>query len=107
MNKTPFGRTGFEVSPLGFGAAPIGFLHTEREKVGRLLNLLLDRGVNLIDTAAMYEGSEDLIGQSVGHRRDQYVLVTKCGTKVPDVEGPPFSAGLIAQTVDRALRHLK
>lgn len=107
MNKTPFGRTGLSVSRLGFGAAPIGFLPVERERVTRMLNFMLDEGVNLIDTAAMYQGSEELIGEAIGHRRDEFVLVSKCGTKVPGVEGSPFSAGLIAATVDRALQRLK
>jgi aryl-alcohol dehydrogenase-like predicted oxidoreductase len=107
MKTITFGRTGLTVTPLGFGAAPIGFLKTEQDKVSRILNLLLDEGVRLIDTAAMYEGAEDLIGQAVGHRRAEYVLVSKCGTKVPDVDGRPWSPELIAGTVDRALRRLR
>ncbi|MDB5296464.1 MAG: aldo/keto reductase, partial [Phycisphaerales bacterium] len=85
MKKTAFGRTGLEVTPLGFGAAPIGFLKTDQDKVASILNFMLDQGVNLIDTAAGYEGSEALIGAAVGHRRAEYVLVSKCGTKVPDI----------------------
>ncbi len=107
MNKTPFGKTGYSVSRLGFGAAPIGFLKTEQERVATMLNLLLDAGLNLIDTAAMYEGSEALIGNAVGHRRSEYILVSKCGTKLPDIDAPVFSASLVSQTVDRALRNLK
>jgi aryl-alcohol dehydrogenase-like predicted oxidoreductase len=75
--------------------------------VASILNLLLDSGVNLIDTAASYQGSEELIAQAIGHRRAQYTLVSKCGQKVPGVEGEDWSASLIAQTVDRALRRLK
>jgi aryl-alcohol dehydrogenase-like predicted oxidoreductase len=48
----------------------------------RILNFLLDRGVNLIDTAASYPGSEEVIAETIGHRRDQIVLVSKCGQKV-------------------------
>ncbi|HEX8916378.1 MAG TPA: aldo/keto reductase [Humisphaera sp.] len=107
MTKTPFGRTGFQVSPLGFGAAPIGFLKTEQDRVASILNTLLDEGVNLIDTAAMYEGAEALIGQAVGHRRSEYVLVSKCGTRVPDVDAPLWSAELVSRTVDRALKNLR
>ena len=107
MTTTTFGRTGLTVTPLGFGAAPIGFLKTEQEKVGRILNLLLDEGMKLIDTAAMYEGSEDVIGQAVGHRRGDYVLVSKCGTKVPGVDGSPWSPELVTATVDRALKRLR
>jgi len=107
MNKVAFGRTGFDVSALGFGAAPIGFLKTEREKVAAILNLLLDAGVNVIDTAASYEGSEELIASAVGHRRGEFVLVSKCGGKVQQAQGEAWSAELILNTVDAALRRLQ
>jgi aryl-alcohol dehydrogenase-like predicted oxidoreductase len=107
MEKITFGRTGLSVSRLGFGAAPIGFLKTDREKVGRILNLLLDSGVNLIDTAANYEGAEEVIAEEVGRRRSEFVLVSKCGTKLPGIEGRPWSPNLITQTVDRSLRRLQ
>lgn len=106
MNKVPLGRTGLQVSRLGFGAAPIGFLKTEQQRVADILNLLLDQGVNLIDTAAMYQGSEEAIAAAVGHRRDEYVLVSKCGTAVPHAAGKPWSAENIRTTVDAALRRL-
>jgi aryl-alcohol dehydrogenase-like predicted oxidoreductase len=107
MNKSTFGKTGLQVSPLGFGAAPIGFLKTDQQRVAAMLNFMLDSGANLIDTAAMYEGSEEVIGRAVGHRRKEFVLVSKCGTRVADVPGGPFSAELIRGTVDRALRRLR
>jgi aryl-alcohol dehydrogenase-like predicted oxidoreductase len=107
MKRTTFGRTGFDVTPLGFGAAPIGYLNTDRERAGAMLDDLLDAGVNLIDTAASYPGSEEVIGEFVGARREQFVLVTKCGTKLPDLDGSPFSADLVTRTVDRSLRRLK
>ena len=88
MRNSAFGRTGLSVAPLGFGAAPIGFLKTDQDRVATMLNLMLDAGANLIDTAAMYKGSEELIGQAVGHRRGEYVLVSKCGTTVPDIDAP-------------------
>src|SRR6187551_1513154 len=100
MEKRAFGRTGLSVSVLGFGAAPIGFLKTDRDRVGAILNLLLDNGMNLIDTAASYPGSEEAIAATVGHRRKDFVLVSKCGGKVSGVEGEPWSEKLITQTVD-------
>ncbi len=57
MEKRTFGKTGLKVSVLGFGAAPIGVLETEQDRVSAILGTLLDQGVNLIDTAAMYRGS--------------------------------------------------
>jgi aryl-alcohol dehydrogenase-like predicted oxidoreductase len=107
MQKRTFGRTGLSVSPLGFGGAPIGYLKTDRDRIATILNFLLDHGVNVIDTAASYPGSEEAIGETVGHRRDQFVLVSKCGQKVSGVEGEDWSPPLIAQTVDRSLRNLR
>src|SRR5258705_1481119 len=107
MKKFQFGRTGLQVSQLGFGAAPIGYLNTAREKVRTILNLLLDRGVNVIDTAASYEGSEEAIAEAIGHRRKDFVLISKCGGSLPDLDEPAWSADLIRNTVDRSLRRLR
>ena len=106
MDKRPFGNTGFDVSPLGFGSAPIGYLSADQERASAILNLMLDRGVNLIDTAASYPGSEQLIATAIGHRRGEFVLVSKCGGKLPDVAEKMWSPALIEQTVDRSLRQL-
>lgn len=107
MIRTPFGRTGLLVSPLGFGAAPIGFLATQKAEVGRLLNFLLDSGVNVIDTAAMYRGSEAIIGETVGHRRGEFVLVSKCGLPDSELAGDAWSPTLIHATVQRSLKRLR
>ena len=107
MRTVTFGKTNLRVSVLGFGAAPIGYLDTDRQRVARILNLLLDSGLNLIDTAANYPGAEEAIADTVGRRRDQFVLVSKCGTKLPDLDEPAWSAANVAKTVDRSLRRLK
>ncbi len=107
MEKRKLGRTGLEVSALGFGGGPVGFLGTEQQRVTDILNYLLDNGVNFIDTAAGYPGSEEAIGNAVSHRRDDYVLVSKCGRAFDDLDGEAWSPTVIGQTVDRALRRLK
>lgn len=106
MERRMFGRTGLEVSVLGFGGAPIGFLAAEQAQVNAMLNALLDRGLNLIDTAAMYAGSEEAIGQAVGHRRGSIVLVTKCPNPMADGADCWRGAG-IAASIDRSLRRLR
>ena len=107
MQLHPFGNTGLMVSPLGFGGAPVGYLGEELKDVSRLLNTLLDEGLNLIDTAACYPGSERLIGAAVSHRRAEYVLVTKCGHEVEGAAGGEWSPRLVTNSVDRALRRLR
>ena len=49
------------------------------ETVAELLNSALDTGLNVIDTAECYENSEELIGRTVGQRRSEFYLFTKCG----------------------------
>ena len=107
MIKARFGKTGFDVTPLGFGAAEIGYLKPQREQAVRVLNLLLDEGVNVIDTAASYETSEEIIADAIGHRRGQFVLISKCGNKIGELQGEDWSASLITQSVERSLRRLK
>jgi aryl-alcohol dehydrogenase-like predicted oxidoreductase len=106
MEYAPFGRTGLKVSRIAFGAGPIGYLAAAQDQASLVLNLLLDRGVNVIDTAAAYLGSEELIGKAVGHRRAEFVLLSKCGRKVEGVDGEDWSADVVARTVDRSLRRL-
>jgi aryl-alcohol dehydrogenase-like predicted oxidoreductase len=79
------GRTGLEVSVLGYGAMELrgrnamGGPDVTDDDAGRLLNELLDAGVTLIDTSVDYGRSEELIGRYVSDRRDEFVLASKCG----------------------------
>jgi len=103
MQKRLLGNTGMNVSILGLGTAEAAYLGTEKDRFGQVLNLLLDAGLNLIDTAASYPDSEKALGALIGHRRKDFFLVSKCGSKVEGVEGSAWSAQLVTQTVDRAL----
>jgi predicted aldo/keto reductase-like oxidoreductase len=69
------GRTGLEVSCIGFGALPLAGL--SQDEADRVLNRALDRGMNFIDTARGYRESEKLIGNAVSERRGEYLLTTK------------------------------
>lgn len=106
MEKVPFGNTGLDVSVLGFGSAPIGYLNADQERATAILNLLLDSGVNLFDTGASYPGSEAMIGKALGHRRDEIVVVSKCGGKLPDLEEAMWTPAIVTKTVDRSLKNL-
>lgn len=106
MQQTTLGKTDLSVSRLGFGAAPIGFLDTGPHQIKRVLDYLLDHGVNLIDTAACYKGSEESLGQAIADRRDDYVLVSKAG-HASGLDGEDFTPALIAASIDRSLKRLK
>jgi aryl-alcohol dehydrogenase-like predicted oxidoreductase len=107
MQTTPFGKTGFAVSRLGFGTAPAAFLKTEQATAAKMIESLLDRGLNLLDTALMYPGSEEFIGNHLAHRRRDYFLVSKCGQKVPGSDAKEWTPEAIAAAVDRSLKLTK
>jgi aryl-alcohol dehydrogenase-like predicted oxidoreductase len=106
MERRELGKTGLTVSVLGFGGAEIGFRNVEAGTVGQLLNRALDAGLNVLDTAASYAGSEALIGQTVSHRRDDYYLFTKCG-QGGDFGTPDWSPETIEKSIERSLQRLK
>ncbi len=73
--QQPFGRTGHMSSRVIFGGAALG--QTTQDKADRILDLLLEYGVNHIDTAANYGDSELRIGSWMDLHRRQFFLATK------------------------------
>lgn len=106
VERRVFGKTGLEVSVLGFGGSEIGYEQATPETVERLLGAALDAGLNVIDTAECYLESEELIGRAVSHRRSEYHLFTKCG-HASGLDGPDWSPRLLAESIDRSLRRLR
>jgi aryl-alcohol dehydrogenase-like predicted oxidoreductase len=100
------GRTGLEVSALGFGASEFGQKRTALKTAAHILGSALDAGLNLIDTAACYGNSEELIGRAIGHRRKDFHILTKCG----HASGLPFeewTPALIEASIERSLKRLR
>lgn len=77
LETAVLGRTGLEVTRLGYGSGHRRPL-TE-EQIGNILNAVLDAGITFIDTANDYGNSEEMIGRYIRSRRDEFVLATKCG----------------------------
>jgi aryl-alcohol dehydrogenase-like predicted oxidoreductase len=107
MEKRRLGKTDMEVSVLGFGGSEIGYEKTSFETVAALLNSALDAGLNVIDTAECYYGSEEAIGKAVSGRRDEFYLFTKCGHPHGMESAPNWSRGSILQSIERSLQRLK
>jgi aryl-alcohol dehydrogenase-like predicted oxidoreductase len=111
------GRTGAKVTILGYGAMELRGRprgpELEEANAGRLLNELLDAGVNLIDTSIDYGRSEELIGRYLSARRDEYFLASKCGCQLslPSDAVPPFphdfSAANVRAGVEQSLVRLQ
>ena len=96
-----------QVTRLGFGLSEIGSGDLSADRAAEVLNLALDGGVNFLDTAACYNTSEELIGQAVSQRRDDYYLATKAGHVTGGYEGEEWTAQTIHDSIDRSLTRLK
>jgi len=117
MQTRRLGRTGADVTILGYGAMELrGQPHGPGigdDDAGRLLNEVLDGGIDLIDTSIDYGRSEELIGRYLGHRRAEYFLASKCGCLLappPPGATPPFphdySPGNVRSGVEQSLHRL-
>ena len=116
MRYRRLGRTDLQISEIGLGTVELGIDYGIRtgqntnqpseQDAGRLLNHALDQGVNLIDTAADYGTSEEIIGRALRGRREEYVLATKSlhwsdkGLPVTEVRER------VETSIDQSLRHL-
>ena len=118
ISTRALGRTGVDVTMLGYGAmelrgAPRAPALDDAD-ASRLLNSVLDAGINLVDTSIDYGPSEELIGRHIGHRRAEFFLASKCGCPLSD---PPPGVALrdvhdyrpenIRAGVEQSLRRLR
>lgn len=114
MKTMKLGSQGLEVSTEGLGAMGMSAFYGDRNDAesSATLNRALDLGVTLIDTAEIYGPflNEQLIANSIGHRRGEYALATKFGSEVTDggergpVNGSPAYA---RKALERSLRNLR
>ena len=88
MEKRILGNTELLVTALGYGAMELRLIEEVRE-AKRLLNAVLDSGINYIDTSPDYGLSESYIGKTIAHRRQEFYLATKCGCNI-DQHGKPL-----------------
>ena len=85
MIRRTLGRTGLEVTQLGYGSMGLrgprtwGVGVVSDKDADEFLNRVLDAGINFIDTSPDYGISEQRIGEYIGSRRSKFILATKCG----------------------------
>jgi aryl-alcohol dehydrogenase-like predicted oxidoreductase len=118
MHQRTLGRTGLEVSEIGYGAWGIGgslWLGAQDDESLKALNRAVDLGVTLIDTALGYGNghSEELVGRVVRERDERIVVATKIPPKngiwpAPDGIDPEdaFPADHVRECTERSLRNL-
>lgn len=110
MNYRPLGRTGWKVSEISFGAWAIGgsWGHVSDQDALAALHKAVDCGVNFIDTADVYgDGrSERLIAQLKKSRKDEIIVATKAGRRLPRQTVEGYSRHNLTNWIEDSLRNL-
>jgi aryl-alcohol dehydrogenase-like predicted oxidoreductase len=107
MIRRTLGKTGLEVSVLGFGGSELGFdAGVSVERVAALLHPAIESGLNVIDTASAYLASETLLGEALKGKRQQVLVFTKCGA-TDGFSRSDWSPSGIRRQVEHSLRALR
>src|SRR3954464_4644824 len=91
MNKRTLGKSGLEVSAIGYGA--MGLSHgygpgTDRQQAVSLVRAAAERGVTFFDTAQIYGAiNEEIVGEALEPLRGEVVIATKFGFEVGRSDG--------------------
>src|SRR5260221_13832832 len=112
MEYRTLGRTGWNISSIGFGAWGIGggdWGSTDDKTSLAALHRAIDLGVNFIDTADVYgDGhSEQLIAQVRKARREQLIGATKAGRRLNPHVASGYNRQNLTSFVERSLRNLQ
>jgi aryl-alcohol dehydrogenase-like predicted oxidoreductase len=117
MDYRPLGRSGLKVPVLSFGTATFGgkgeffknWGSTDAAEARRLLDICLDAGVTLFDSADIYSAgaAEEVLGEAIKGRRDQVLISTKATFRAGEGANNVGSSRIhLTQTVEAALKRL-
>ena len=76
------GNTGISVNEIGLGGIPIQ--RVDKKTVKQMITVMVEKGMNFIDTARGYTISEELIGEGLEDVRDKFVIATKSMNRTYD-----------------------
>ena len=119
MEYRTLGHPDLRVSAIGFGAFPIGggtgpgqYPAVDEKEAVATVKRALDLGITLFDTAPAYGWgkSEGLLGKALEGRREEAVIVTKCGVihdPYTDIFVRSSHPDLIRKSAEVSMRHLK
>jgi aryl-alcohol dehydrogenase-like predicted oxidoreductase len=110
MQYRTLGRTGVQISALSLGAMNFGAIgRTTQDDATALVDVALEGGINVVDTADMYGAgeSEVLVGKAIAGRRDDLVLATKAAMPMGDERNHRGSSRRwLVTELDNSLRRL-
>ncbi|APS40737.1 MULTISPECIES: aldo/keto reductase [Salegentibacter] len=109
MNYRKLGKTGFEISEISLGTWQIGgkwgsgFSDKTAEKT---INTAIDKGINFIDTADVYEAglSEKAVGRVVRSRSERVFVATKCGRQINPHTAQNYTPEALTAYVEESLK---
>ena len=111
MQTRTLGKTGFEVSPISFGAWAIGadWGEVSEDDAMAALHRAVDEGVNLFDTADVYgDGrSERLLARLKRERTEELFIPTKAGRRLDPHTADGYNAQNLTAFVERSLKNLE
>ncbi|MGD8406648.1 MAG: aldo/keto reductase [Anaerolineales bacterium] len=111
MEYREFGRTGWQVSTVSFGAWAIGadWGQVEKEDAIAALHTALDQGINLFDTADVYgDGrSERLLAQLKKERSEDFHIITKAGRRLDPHTADGYNRENLTRFIERSLVNLQ
>jgi L-galactose dehydrogenase len=109
MEYRKLGKTGMEISIVGYGASPLGnvFDKTDESEGKRAVHYAIDHGINYFDVAPMYGVTlaETRLGKALKGKRDKIFLATKCCRY--DEDEFDFSAKRVEISIDESLKRLQ
>lgn len=111
MKKRRFGKTNQMVSEIGLGTWQLGTKWGEpfnEEEAIKILETCVDTGINLIDTADIYNNgnSELTIGKFIKNHRDKFFIVTKCGRGLDPHTAEGYTIENIERFIDDSRKRL-
>jgi aryl-alcohol dehydrogenase-like predicted oxidoreductase len=116
MQKRKLGKSGLEVSALGFGSMGLSFglgPAADKQEAIALMRAAVDHGVTFFDTAEAYGPftNEELVGAALAPLRDQVVIATKFGFAIDPTTGATVGVNSqpahIREVVEASLKRLK
>jgi aryl-alcohol dehydrogenase-like predicted oxidoreductase len=112
MKHRQLGRSGLQVSPLGFGCMGLSYGYgpgVDRAAGVQLIRQAVERGVTFFDTAEAYGAlNEEMVGEALAPVRDRVVIATKFGFRDGDVgKGMDSRPERIRAVVEASLQRLR
>ena len=111
MNYRKLGKTNFEISEIALGTWQVGGKWGSPfndQSADKLLNTAIDKGINFIDTADVYENglSEKAVGRLVRSRSERIYVATKCGRHINPHVNEGYQPKVLQKYVEDSLQRL-